>query len=349
MNFYVNPQLVLATAGTLFSLFLMILIVGYRRRRIFERVLFFLALALFFYYSGILLGLNASQFYSSGIPGSAARITELLISIGIVPVLALLVHAHFAYGRAQLGIPWRWWHKTIIFVAYISAVGFGALILQREIFTDRESHFPLPIGMYPIPNLIWLIATLVLCIVLQVVFARRADVSVQRRFHNFLAVYFGGVGLFATWVLLVQSTVVDGWFGSPRLLVGSLDYWTSMGLVFAWVLPLVLIVYAIVRHQALGIGSQKNLVYSFSIAFLAVLYLSLVRRVSGWLEPNFPPDATAGLLLFLLLAFFEPLQRLASRLLRRGFREQVDRLQRLSAELQREALRGEPGKLIEFA
>jgi signal transduction histidine kinase len=54
-------------------------------------------------------------------------------------------------------------------------------------------------------------------------------------------------------------------------------------------------------------------------------------------------------LFFLLLAFFEPLQRFASRLLRRGFQEQVDRLQRLSAELQREALRGEPGRLIEFA
>jgi hypothetical protein len=53
--------------------------------------------------------------------------------------------------------------------------------------------------------------------------------------------------------------------------------------------------------------------------------------------------------LFLLLAFFEPLQRLASRLLRRGFQEQVDRLQKLSAELQREALRGESGRLIEFA
>ena len=122
-----------------------------------------------------------------------------------------------------------------------------------------------------------------------------------------------------------------------------------MGLVFAWVLPLGLLVYAIVRYKALGIGSQKNLVYSVSIAFLAVLYLSVVRRVSGWLEPMFPPEATSAFLLFLLLAFFEPLQRLASRMLRRGFQEQVDRLQKLSAELQREALRGESGRLLEFA
>ena len=80
-----------------------------------------------------------------------------------------------------------------------------------------------------------------------------------------------------------------------------------------------------------------------------MLYLSVVKRASGWAEPYFPPEATAGFLLFLLLAFFEPLQRLASRLLRRGFQEQVDRLQKLSAELQREALREESGRLIEFA
>jgi signal transduction histidine kinase len=150
-------------------------------------------------------------------------------------------------------------------------------------------------------------------------------------------------------MFIVQNTVSDGTHARMYSATGGLEYWMLIGVIFAWVLPLVMIVYAIIRHQALGIGSQKNLVYSVSSAFLAVLYLSAVRRISGWMEPYFPPEATAGFLLFLLLAFFEPLQRLASRLLRRRFQEQVDRLQRLSAELQREALRGESGRLIEFA
>jgi signal transduction histidine kinase len=349
MDFHVNLQLVLATAGTLFSLFLMILIVGYRRRRVFERVLFFLALALFFYYSGILLFLNASQFYLSGIPSSTARIIDLLVFIGTVALPPLLVHAHFAYGRAQMGMPWRWWHATITIFAYLPEAAIGYLILQNGFSIDFAYLYPRPVGIYATPNAGWLTASIAICVGLQVAFAFRARTKVLRGFHKFLAVYLSGVGLLAVQVYVFSNGAAHGELGWLAPATGGADYWMLMGLIFAWVLPLGLIVYAIVRYQALGVGSQKNLVYSVSIAFLAVLYLSVVRRVSGWLEPYFPPEATAGFLLFLLLAFFEPLQRLASRLLRRGFQEQVDRLQKLSAELQREALRGEPGRLIEFA
>lgn len=348
MNFRVNVQLVLATAGTLFSLFLMILIVGYRRRRVFERVLFFVALALFLYYSGILLFLNASQFYVSGIPSSTASVIDLLVSVGLIALPALLIHAHLAYGRDQLGMPWRWWHTTVVIFAYIPVVGFGAVLLQNA-FSTQDQFGGLAAGIYATPNMIWLTATMVLCLALQTAFARRSSTTAQRSFHSFFAVYFGGIGLLAIRLFLAQNAASVRTSASSFPGTGGLDRWLLIAVTFAWVLPLAVIVYGIVRHQALGIGSQKNLVYSVSIAFLAVLYLSVVRRVCEWAEPYFPPDATAGLLFFLLLAFFEPLQRFASRLLRRGFQEQVDRLQRLSAELQREALRGEPGRLIEFA
>jgi len=348
MNFHVNLQLVLATAGTLFSLFLMILIVGYRRRRIFERVLFFLALALFLYYSGLLLFLNASQFYLSGIPSSTAKIIDLLVSVGLVALPALLIHTHLAYGRDQLGMPWRWWHTTIMVFAYVPVVGFGTTILKSG-FLNQDRFGGLTGGTYATPNMIWLVATIVVCVALQIVFTRRAMTIAQRSFHSFFAVYFAGIGLLAIRVLIAQNAPLVGTSASTHPVAGGLDHWMLIGVIFSWVLPLAVIVYAIVRYQALGIGSQKSLVYSVSITFLAVLYLSVVRRVSGWAELYFPPEATAGFLLFLLLAFFEPLQRLASRLLRRGFQEQVDRLQKLSAELQREALRGESGRLIEFA
>lgn len=307
-------------------------------------MLFFLALALFLHYSGILLFLNSAQFYLAGIPSSTAKIIELLISVGITVLPALLIHTHLAYGRDQLGMPWRWWHTTLVIFAYLPAAGFGAAILQNG-FSSQDKFG----GLYATPNMTWLIATIIICVALQTVFARRASPPDQRTFHSFFAVYFAAVGLLAIRVFIAQSAASQGisFFMYPA--TGGLDYWMLIGVIFAWVLPLAVVVYAIVRYQALGLGSQKSLVYSVSIAFLAVLYLSVVRRVSGWAEPYFPPEATAGFLLFLLLAFFEPLQRLASRLLRRGFQEQVDRLQRLSAELQREALRGESGRLIEFA
>jgi signal transduction histidine kinase len=349
MNFYINLQLVLATAGTLFSLFLMILIVGYRRRRIFERVLFFLALALFLYYSGILLFLNASQFYASGIPSSTFWLIDLLVFIGTTALPPLLVHSHFAYARGQMGMPWRWWHSSITIFSYLPIVIIGFFIFQNGFSFDQAKIYPQALGNYATSNVDWLTAAIITCVALQIAFARRSGTKAQRMFHNFLAVYFSGAGLLVIRMFILQNAVLGAESGWINPVAGATAYWILIGLIFAWVLPLAAIVYAIVRYQALGIGSQKSLVYSVSIAFLAVLYLSVVRRVSGWAEPYFPPEATAGFLLFLLLAFFEPLQRLASRLLRRGFQEQVDRLQRLSAELQREALRGESGRLIEFA
>ena len=52
------------TAGTLLQLFWMVVILGYRRQRNLERVFFFVCLALFVFYGGSLLALNAQIYYS---------------------------------------------------------------------------------------------------------------------------------------------------------------------------------------------------------------------------------------------------------------------------------------------
>jgi signal transduction histidine kinase len=341
-------RLSLETAGTLLALFLMILIVGYRRRRKFESVLFFLALALFLYYSGILLVENAVLFYPQSFPAATRLLGQSLASIALVFLPGLLVHAHFSYAWTSRDMPCRRWDSALIIAAYSPGIYFGVLALHLLGY-QRVYAFPLTendtdMHVY----LVWLAAALVVAIALEIKLAMRAPTLARRSCHRFLAVYFASVGLLATNMLFVGPTILHGSMGGPHRVAPG-DYSTVFGLTLAWILPLAILAHSIIRYRFLGIGSQKNLVYSVSIAFLAVLYLSVVRRVSGWAEPYFPPEATAGFLLFLLLAFFEPLQRFASRLLRRGFQEQVDRLQKLSAELQRKALRGESGRLIEFA
>src|ERR1700732_2559319 len=64
MSSLVYVRLIGFTAGTLLQLFWMVVILGYRRQRNFERVFFFLSLALFLFYSGSLLALNAQIYYS---------------------------------------------------------------------------------------------------------------------------------------------------------------------------------------------------------------------------------------------------------------------------------------------
>ncbi len=42
------------------------------------------------------------------------------------------------------------------------------------------------------------------------------------------------------------------------------------------------------RFNFLQIGRQRNLIYAVFMVFVALLYLSLVRRASLWLEPYLP-------------------------------------------------------------
>jgi signal transduction histidine kinase len=90
-------------------------------------------------------------------------------------------------------------------------------------------------------------------------------------------------------------------------------------------------------------------VYALSATFLALLYLAFVRRISGWLEPVLPPEATASILLFVLIFLFEPLERVIGPALHRRFQERVRRLQQLSTELQTEGRNGNIAELIAFA
>ena len=61
MAFLFYVRLIALTAGTLVYLFLIALILGHRRPRLFERLLFFLVLALLAIYGGGLLQINADH------------------------------------------------------------------------------------------------------------------------------------------------------------------------------------------------------------------------------------------------------------------------------------------------
>ena len=63
MDSMLYVRLIGYTAGTLLQLFWMVVILGYRRQRNFERVFFFLCLALFLFYGGLLLALNSQIYY----------------------------------------------------------------------------------------------------------------------------------------------------------------------------------------------------------------------------------------------------------------------------------------------
>jgi signal transduction histidine kinase len=326
-------RLIGLTAGTLLQLFWMVVILGYRRQRNFERVFFFFCLALFLFYSGSLLALNAQIHYGE-LPLGLQAFAITVIAAGLCLVPALLLHLHMEFAETRGLLKSKRWKAAVAFFFYAASLHLAIKSVSTQI---TRGHFDFVLPGDSLSNgfahlfsysLLW-------CSTWELRFYRRAPDKPQRYFHGFLTFVFmlaclGIVSLH----LLPLSLPVSGREG------------LGVALSLLPVAPLVALIYLVWRHNFLQIGRQKNLVYAVSATFLALLYLSLVRRVSGWLEPVLPPEASASILLFVLVIFIEPLQRLLGRTLQETAQKGLHQAQRLSAELQGEARQGDLRKLI---
>ena len=328
-------RLIGLTAGTLVQLFWMVVILGYRRQRNFERVFFFLCLALFCFYGGSLLALNAQIHYDqtpAGLQGFAITV----ITIGLCMVPALLMHLHMEFAETRGLLRNKRWKIAVALFFYLASLHTLILSLQMWV-AGKHFDFALPAASLHngVPHIFSY--SLLWCSVWEFRFYRNAPDQPQRRFYAFLTAVF---------VVAFVGTV------TLHVLPLPLPETTRVGLGLALSLiplaPLVALIYLVRRHNFLQIGRQKNLMYAVSATFLALLYLSLVRRVGGWLEPVLPPEASASILLFVLVIFIEPLQRTLGRTMQETATKGLHQVERLSAELQTEARQGDLRKLIRF-
>src|SRR5229473_4003774 len=112
------------TAGTLLQLFWMVVILGYRRQRNFERVFFFLSLALFFLYAGSLLALNAQLYYPAP-PALLTTFAKTLLCAGLCFLPALLIHLHFEYADTRGMLGSRTLKRIVLLAAYAPVLYFA--------------------------------------------------------------------------------------------------------------------------------------------------------------------------------------------------------------------------------
>jgi signal transduction histidine kinase len=346
VHFLFYGRLVGFTAGTLVYLFLLALILGHRRPRLFERLLFFLLLGLFLIYAGNLLEANSTL--QSGPwqhPWATRDIFEGLKALGFLLLVPLVWHVHYSYRR-QISGPVRipgsfaaYFARPVLVVFYLLAglmliggggnfveLGFRDIGLGMRLFNALRSMAEF--GEFLIP-------AIALCdAIFELQEYRAAKTSHERE-------------LFKS--LLIASSLIAAFFIGYQYLKG-LSYFQSGSLeaagVIAGVFPGALLIYFSLRHNFLEFGAQRNLVYALSGTFLALLYLALVRRVSGWLEPMLPPEATASILLFVLIFLFEPLERVIGPALHRTHLKRFGRVQKLAVELQEQARHGDLVNLI---
>jgi signal transduction histidine kinase len=335
MPSFVYVRLIGFTAGTLLQLFWMVVILGYRRQRNFERVFFLLSVALFFFYSGSLLALNAQIYYSDP-PALLTAFAKTLLCTSLCFLPPLLIHLHLEYAETRGMLPEGSLKRTLLVAAYAPALYF-VLRTYPLIVSSPGFDFLVPGNALGRGYGAWLALAMVISAGWEIRFHLGAANQMQSWFHSLLA------GVFAIGAALaIQLHVVGG--GLPR----DLSNVASTALALLAILPSAVLIYLVQRYNFLQIGRQKNLMYAVSVTFLALLYLALVRRVGTWLAPEIPPEASAAVLLFLLVIFIEPMQRVLGRRLQETAQRETDRVQRLMAEIQQQARQGNAENLAGF-
>jgi len=332
-------RLIGLTAGTLVYLFLIALILGHRRPRLFERLLFFLVLSLFLIYAGGLLEINAQIQYSTP-PLAAHLFSQGLVALGLILILPLVWHVHYAYRRQVRRSAASVFSKPLLVLLYLVALAelifgispFGGSGLEGSAgLSARLTNFLLvaATGMYSIAFM-------------DTIFEFQDWRAAKDK--NERALFLG---------LFVVSLALTILLGLDRGgLVAAISYRGEMlGAAIACIaaLPGALLIYFALKHNFLEYGAQRNLVYALSATFLALLYLAFVHRISGWLAPTLPPEATASFLLFVLIFLFEPLERVIGPALHRQFQKRVGHLQQVLTEIQAAARNGDLAELVGFA
>jgi signal transduction histidine kinase len=334
MHWLLYLRLFILTAGTLLPFFWMVVILGHRRQRNFERIFFFLCLALTCFFGSSLLALNAQLFYGSPPPGLLRFAwTFLCLGLWFIPPLAVHLHCEYASirGLISAGKKTAWlisaWAPAILLVPFF----LGALI------SNQAWEFYLPCQRLGVPFQVWLIAAVGIGEYWQRQFEKAAPDLAQRVFHKYLRWNLGLLSLLLMAILGLR--LFSAWQNAGISL---------MAMAFA-VGPLVGLISQVRRFNFLQIGRQRNLIYAVFLVFVALLYLSFIRRASLVLEPYLPPEATAALLLFLPVVFFEPLQRIMGKLLRKTAQKEVDRAQKLMGPITEVARLGDLHKLKDFS
>ena len=319
MAFLFYVRLIALTAGTLVYLFLIALILGHRRPRLFERLLFFLALALLAIYGGGLLEINATMQYGTP-PGATRLLFNSLIAIGILFVIPLAAQTHVEYLRQVRRATMRGWAVALAYALYL----LPAFMLVYVSVATRAHLAWGADGFLAAINrqFAFVLVAAVVAAAFQSRIALTAREPMERRVFWWL--FASSCAIVLAWVLGTSVAFIE----------------------IAGVLPGAILIRYSLRRNFLDFGAQRNLVYALSATLLGLLYLAFVHRISGWLAPVFPPEATASVLLFVLVFLFEPLERVIGPALHRTFRERVDRWQRLAVELQEEARHGDAAQLL---
>ena len=315
-------KLIVYTFGALVHLFLMVLILGNRRLRRLEWLLFWLISGLFMWNSGNLLALNVGLFYGVG-PAMLSRASRLIPLLGLVLAAPLLVHVHLNYLEQFSPVsPVATLLSRIFYVPLIAAPWMVGKLAGRLDLDPLQA-----LGGYGKMMVAWLVAALVAGMAINGLLVRRRVESDPglRRFHAWLVGLEGTLALGFAWAYLLRPFPHQGLGG-----------YTATSLMLIAVIPGGLLGYSIFSYNLLDLRVQRNVIYSVAAIFGLLLYINFMRRLSGFLEAYglLPSAVTEGVMIFLLVVCVEPVKKLINRALHEAFVSEFEQVQKLATEIQ---------------
>ena len=315
-------KLIVYTFGALVHLFLMVLILGNRRLRRLEWLLFWLISGLFMWNSGNLLALNVGLFYGVG-PAMLSRASRLIPLLGLVLAAPLLVHVHLNYLEHFSPVsPVATLLSRIFYVPLIAAPWMVGKLAGRLDLDPLQA-----LGGYGKMMVAWLVAALVAGMAINGLLVRRRVESDPglRRFHAWLVGLEGTLALGFAWAYLLRPFPHQGLGG-----------YTATSLMLIAVIPGGLLGYSIFSYNLLDLRVQRNVIYSVAAIFGLLLYINFMRRLSGFLEAYglLPSAVTEGVMIFLLVVCVEPVKKLINRALHEAFVSEFEKVQKLATEIQ---------------
>src|SRR5208283_1679640 len=292
--------------------------------------------ALVSFFGCSLLALNAQLYYGTP-PHALLTFAWALLCIGLwfVPPLLMQVHVEYASLRDLAG------NRTSKIIWLVCAWAPALLLAPKLLAALRLTqgvNFEAPSRHLSIEFQIWLTLSISASAFWQWRFYKVSRDEQEKALFRGLRRFFTLLAIFLLLLLYAQHRHGNG--GGPDL---------EIPLAILVVSAFYTLIREVRRSNFLDIGRQRNLIYAVFMVFLALLYLSFVRRASLWWEHYLPPEATAALLLFLPVVFFEPLQRVMGRLLRQTAQTEVDRAQKLMGPINEVARLGNQAKLKEFS
>src|ERR1700741_4546839 len=285
MHWILYFRLVLLTAGTLLPFFWMVVILGHRRQPNFDRVFFFLCLALTCFFGSSLLALNAELYYTAP-PQGLLRFAWTFLCLGLFFIPPLILHLHVEYASLR-ELPKTAQEKYLwLAIAWLPAALLG-LNLGRTLRLEGQFDLERPSQLLGLPFQCWLAFALLAAATWQRRFTRVVKDREQKSFHRAM-----------TLVLLSLAFVFVGMVVLQRTSAPATAEFLLSAVMFLALLPLGILISNVQRFNFLQIGRERNLIIAVSGVFLRLLYLIFVRRASLWLDLYLPPEASAALLLF---------------------------------------------------